>query len=71
MNPTSGDFSLQASGFMIKDGKIDKPISLVTVAGNLFAIFNDILEVGSDSELQLSGFTAPSVIIKEIAVSGE
>ncbi len=71
MNPTSGDFSLQASGFMIKDGKIDKPVSLVTVAGNLFAMFNNILEVGSDSELQLSGFTAPSVLIKEIAVSGE
>lgn len=70
LNPTSGDFSLQASGFMIRDGKFAEPVNLVTVAGNLAKVFLDVKAVANDSELQLSSYTTPSVLVKKLAVSG-
>lgn len=71
LNPQSGNFSLQAEGFMIRDGKLSEPLSLITVAGNLLDLFMDISEVASNSELQLSGVTAPSLLIKNLAISGK
>lgn len=71
LNPTSGDFSLQAEGFHIVDGKKDKPITLFTLSGNLFDLFNNIIAVGNDSELLLSSFTVPSIAFKNLKVSAE
>lgn len=71
MNPQSGDFSLQASGFEIKDGKKGRPFDLITVSGNLLDIFKDITEVGNDVKVSTGGISAPSVCIKKIGVSGQ
>jgi PmbA protein len=71
LNPTSGDFSLQAGGFRIRDGKLAEPLALITVAGNLVNLFKDVVAVGNENELQLSGYTTSSVVIKGLAVSGE
>ncbi|MGI6644792.1 MAG: TldD/PmbA family protein [Bacilli bacterium] len=71
MNPTSGDFSLQANGFIIKDGKIDSPLNLITVAGNLVDLFENVTSVGKDQELQLSGYTTSPIVVKNLAISGE
>lgn len=71
MNPQSGDFSLQASGFEIKDGKKGKPFDLITVSGNLLDIFKDIQEVGNDVKVSTGGISAPSISIKKIGVSGQ
>ena len=71
LNPQSGNFSLQSTGYLIKDGKRDRPLDLITVGGNLLQVFNDVLEVGSDLEPSPSGVAAPSIMIKGIAVSGK
>ena len=71
MNAKSGNFSLQAQGFMIKDGKLAEPLSLITVAGNLYEMFMNLKEVANDSELQLNGFNSPSVLIKRLSISGK
>lgn len=71
MNSSSGDFSLQAQGFLIEDGKITKPLSQIVVAGNLFTMFNDVAEVGNDSELLLSTNEVPSLLIKKLQVNGK
>lgn len=71
LNAKSGDFSLQAQGFMIEDGKLTKPLSQIVVAGNLFTLFNDIGEVGSDSQLLLSSNEVPSLLIKKLQVNGK
>ncbi|MFA7378008.1 MAG: TldD/PmbA family protein [Erysipelotrichia bacterium] len=71
LNPQSGNFSLQAEGFMIRDGKIAEPLSLITVAGNLLEMFMNVREVGNNPELQLSGISSPSLLIKNLAVSGK
>ena len=35
LNPQSGNFSLQSTGFLIKDGKKDRGLDVITVSGNL------------------------------------
>ena len=71
MNPQSGNFSLQSTGYLIKDGKRDRALDIITVSGNLVKIFMDILEVGNDEELFPSGISCPSVLIKKINVGGK
>lgn len=71
LNPQSGDYSLQAGGFKIEDGKITTPVSLITVAGNLFEDFKRVIAVASDSKVSVFGMETPSIAIKKIAVSGK
>ena len=56
---------------IIKDGKKDRGLDIITVSGNLVDIFKDVVEVGSDAEVSPSGVSAPSVMIKKIVVSGK
>lgn len=71
LNETSGNYSLQASGFVIKDGKIEKPISLMTVSGNLFKDFNRVIEVGADQKVTYFGVESPSIALSEVSISCE
>ena len=71
LNPQSGNFSLQSTGFMIENGKKGKPLDLITVSGNLLEIFQDVLEVGNDTYVSPSGVSAQSLLIKKIVVSGK
>ncbi len=71
LNAQSGNFSLQSTGFLIKDGKKDRPLDIITVSGNLMDVFKDIVEVGSDSKVDASGASTPSVIVKKLVVSGK
>lgn len=69
MNRQSGNFSLQAEGFMIKDGKKDKPLKLITCAGNLYDLFNDIQCIANNHELLISAVDTPSILIKKLAIT--
>ena len=71
LNPQSGNFSLQSTGFMIENGKKGKPLDLITVSGNLLEVFKDIIEVGNDVTVSPAGVSAESVLIKKLAVSGK
>ena len=71
LNQQSGNFSLQSTGYLIKNGKRDRALDIITISGNLLEIFNLVLEVGSDLEPSPFGFAAPSLMIKGIAVSGK
>ena len=71
LNPQSGNFSLQSSGFLIKDGKKDRPLDIITVSGNLMKMFMDICTVGNDLKQFTSGTLCPSVVIKKLAISGK
>ena len=66
----SGNYSLQASGFFIKNGKLGKPVSLMTVAGNLITDFANITAVGNNEKLTYYAVKTPSVAIAELSVSG-
>ena len=64
-------FSLQSTGFLIKDGKLDRGLDIITVSGNLLKLFNDIKEVGNDMETSYMGVECPSIFFKELSVSGK
>lgn len=69
----SGDFSLAANGFYVKNGKIIGPTTLMTVAGNFFEVLQDVEEVGVDLEfspMSGSGYIgSPSLKLKSLAVT--
>lgn len=71
VNPISGDFSLKASGFLIKQGKIDRAVTLIVISGNFFKLLNDVSDVGSDLIVRYNGIGAPSIKFNNVAVSGE
>ena len=71
LNPQSGNFSLQSTGFLIKDGKLDRGLDIITLSGNLMQLFKDIKEVGSDSQTLYTGVKAPSVFVKSLNVGGK
>ena len=71
LNAQSGNFSLQASGFLIHEGKKDHPLDLITVSGNLLTLFNDVILVGNDLKLLTSGNQSPSIVIKKLMVGGK
>lgn len=71
LNPQSGDFSLQSTGFLIENGKISKALDMITVSGNLIDIFKDVINVGNDTKLFTSSVLCPSVLIKKINVAGK
>ncbi len=67
----SGEFSLQASGFKIKDGKVDHPVKMIVISGNFFDAINHVKGIGSDLKFSLSGVGSPSVYIESLMVGGE
>lgn len=71
LNFNSGDFSLQSQGFMVENGKITKPLSLIVIAGNLFDLFMNIKEVASDTIMMFGRVQSPSVLLKSLSVSGQ
>jgi len=72
INAQSGNFSLQASGFMIRNGKLAEPLALITIAGNLFEMFMNIKEIANDSKLLTSSSTtAPSICFKKMSITGK
>ena len=71
LNGISGDFSLSASGFLIKDGKLDHPVHEITIAGNFFDLLNQIEGIGNDLDFGPSNIGSPSLFVKSLAVAGE
>ena len=71
LNPITTDFSLQAAGYYVENGKIVKPVNLITVAGNFLDMMKEVEAVGSDLEDALSSASAPSILFKNLSISGE
>jgi PmbA protein len=71
LNPQSGNYSLQAGGFLIEGGKIVRPVTLITVAGNLLTDFGKVFAVANDSKLTIYGAETPSIGIRKLSVSGK
>ncbi len=71
LNPQSGAYSLQANGYVIENGKLGKPVSLITVAGNVMTDFADIIAVGSDSKSTYYGVKTPSIAVRGLNISGK
>ena len=71
LNAQSGNFSLVSGGFLIKNGKKDRSLDMVTISGNLKDLFNNIIEVGSDTHVYPSAISCSSVLVKKLAITGK
>jgi len=70
VNGVTGDYSRGAAGFLIENGEIVRPVSGITIAGNLKEMFANIEMVGSD--LTWFGSSAvPSIAISGMTVAGQ
>lgn len=74
-DPVSGDFSLQSSGYLIKNGKKANHVKNFTVAGNFFELLINITAVGNDTTvpkaLGTTAFGAPTVLVEQLSVAGK
>lgn len=71
LNPISGDFNVQSSGFLIKNGKLDAPVTLFVTSGNFFEMMNNVELIGNDIEKRFTGIASPTLKIKSLAISGK
>lgn len=71
LNPITTDFSLQASGFVVENGEIVRPVNLITVASNFLEMMKHVKGIADDSYDSLSGVGSPSILFEELSISGE
>ena len=70
-NTVSGDFSLAAKGFYVKDGKKTFPVEQITLAGNYFDLLKNITVIGNDLKFPMSNVGSPSVIATGLSIAGK
>ena len=70
-NPISGDFSLLARGFEVIGGKCVRAVEQFTVAGNFYALLQDITAAADDLLFEGSPIGSPSVWVKQLNIAGE
>ncbi|NHJ46682.1 MAG: TldD/PmbA family protein [Asgard group archaeon] len=69
-NLISGDFSIVAtSAYLIEKGEIKHPLDSITIAGNLYKSYKNILQIGNDSQL-LPSVKTPSIVFDGFTVNG-
>ncbi|MFA5692836.1 MAG: metallopeptidase TldD-related protein [Acholeplasmataceae bacterium] len=71
VNTSSGDFSLQASGNYIKDGKLDHAVKMVVLSGNWFKLLNNIKDTANDLKFEISGVGSPTINVGDLTISSD
>lgn len=71
LNHVTADFSLQCSGYLVKNGTRERPVALITVAGNFLDLMKKVVSVGSDLDWEYRSIACPSVLFETCAVAGE
>src|SRR5262249_23609333 len=69
VNPVTGDYSRGAAGYWVEGGEIAYPVEEITIAGNLAAMYRDIVAVGKDVDRRGSRHCG-SVLIGSMTVAG-
>ena len=69
-NSISGDFSLLAKGYTVKDGKKIDAVEQITVAGNFYQLLQNIRSFGSDLKFPGGSVGSPSVDVGEMSIAG-
>ncbi|MDA8335314.1 MAG: TldD/PmbA family protein [Peptococcaceae bacterium] len=68
-NPISGDFSVGATGRLIRNGRLAEPVRGVAIAGNVMDLLLGIEAVANDLRF-IGGIGAPTVRVKRMHLSG-
>lgn len=70
-NAISGDFSLLSKGYTVRNGRRERPVEQVTVAGNFFEMMKNVRTVGSDLRFPSGGIGSPSLDVGTLSVAGK
>ena len=74
-NPTTGDYSLSAEGFLVEEGEKTRPVKNFTISGNFYELLKKITLVGSDAKLNNPEggvcFGAPTTVVEKVSVAGK
>jgi len=73
-NPITGDFSLAAKGFRVRDGRKAEAVAQITIASNFYELLSAVEAVGGDLDFLAPGgscFGSPSLLIKSLSVAGK
>ena len=71
-NVQSGDFSLQADGFLVQAGVKVSPIKNFTVADNFYQLLKKVDALSSEVKFGVgSDFGSPEILFTDVAVSGK
>jgi PmbA protein len=69
-NPISGDFSVGATGILIENGELTRPVRGIAIAGNIQELLRHVDGVGND--LQFFGSQgSPTIRVAQMVVSGQ
>ncbi|MCB9713760.1 MAG: TldD/PmbA family protein [Myxococcales bacterium] len=68
-DPTTGNFSRGAEGFLIEDGELTQPVGEITVSRNLDELLKGIDKVANDLEHKTS-IASPSFRVDEMTIAG-
>ncbi|RFB04992.1 TldD/PmbA family protein [Parvularcula marina] len=68
INSNTGDYSVGCSGFWIENGAVGKPVSEITIAGNLLDMWGNLTRA-NDFERRGSS-NAPSLRVGEMTIAG-
>ncbi|MFL6862110.1 MAG: TldD/PmbA family protein [Allosphingosinicella sp.] len=68
VNPVTGDYSRGASGFVIEQGEIGRPVAEITIAGNLLDMFRALV-AADDLEFRRT-VNVPTLRIDAMTVAG-
>ena len=66
----STNFSLQAQGYLVENGKKVRPLTLITVAGNFIELMNNVVAVGNNLKWETRNVCAPAILFKEVSIGG-
>jgi PmbA protein len=69
VNGVTGDYSRGAAGYWVEGGTIQYPVSEVTIAGNLKAMYQGMVAVGND-RLTRGSISTGSVLVDSMKVAG-
>lgn len=69
VNGVTGDYSRGAAGFWVENGELCYPVSEVTIAGNLRAMYRDLVAIGSDVDHRGSIHTG-SALLSAMTIAG-
>lgn len=67
----STNFSLQARGYKVEQGKKTAAVTLITAADSFLHLMNEVAAVGSDLDWKYLSVVSPSILFTGISISGE
>ena len=70
VNGVTGDYSRGAAGFWVEDGRLQHPVSGITISGNLREMYSKIAALGDDIDCR-GAIRTGSVLLESMTIAGD